>query len=60
MLHLPEVRATPRLQEELEYMVASGSKAEIETIGLAVDGFLDLSWLCHKYLPHKLRTGSWI
>eukprot|EP00035_Acanthoeca_spectabilis_P020236 m.431790 g.431790 ORF g.431790 m.431790 type:complete len:105 (-) comp17350_c0_seq1:6381-6695(-) len=60
LLRLREVRSAPRLHEEVITMLDSGYKAEIETIGLAVDGFLDLTWLCHRYLPHKLRTGSWI
>ena len=60
LVALREVTTVPRLKDELDAMLESGKKAEIETIGLAVDSFLDLSWLCHRYLPHKLRTGSWV
>jgi len=49
------------VNQQVAEMQRSGEKAEIETIGVAhTDGFLDMSWLCHKYIPHKLRTGGWI
>jgi meiotic recombination protein SPO11 len=49
------VRANPAWVKELEIMVATRVKAEIQA--LSSFGF---QYLSHRYLPLKLQEGDWI
>lgn len=55
LLEEPFIQANPAWVQELELMLASKTKAEIQA--LSSFGF---QYLSHVYLPLKLQEGDWI
>lgn len=49
------IKASPDWVQELEIMVDTKTKAEIQALSS-----LDVQYLTHEYLPLKLQEGGWI
>lgn len=57
LLAREDVQAIPRLVTELNLMLTSGKKAEIESLTSCTK---DVQTFVGEYLPYKLRVGGWI
>jgi len=55
LLNEPFIQKNPKWMEELQLMLKTGEKAEIQA--LSSFGF---QYITEQFLPRKLREGDWI
>jgi DNA topoisomerase VI subunit A len=55
MLKEDFVQARPRWVEEIELMLSTGMKAEIQALAHE-----DIQFMTNFYLPNKIHSGDWV